>query len=559
MNSVLQARILPAHTRLPLLNSVLQARILPVHVHLPILNCVLPPHILQVCTFVSLGLLVAANPITADSTGRLLPKNTFGKTLCALLRRSKHEEVQHVDDEVLVVRLSPIEERRRAFRKMLDDAGVPYEDIGTHSYRKGSATYVASGSTAAPPIIAICLRAGWKLGGVLNTYLSLESAGDRFVGRVCSLLPQVSKEFCVLPPRFPNTMTTDERQLVDKTMRAMFGEYQKFGKPFAAVLRHCLASLCFHEEWLFNQPAPHPWHTTFLGLQPFVAKELNKLVGPLQYDGDSDLVVGTGIPPWTTLALRVDTLEDVIKLLPQRILEGTGKLLDEKGALAGNITKAELRKAMKEIVHETIASYERSRGRGIPEATVQQVDRLRPQWFRWSDGKYHRLPENFVLTCIGTSEAGAIAKTPFQGFLRWNMTDYSKGICPIRQCQTTDFSDRNQRKRFSDWSILYHAWETLMAEQNLMPLAGQARRNATVDDWRQQFNQIWSIHCTLIKFWHPSEHKRRKMLKRPSSYLTLRISTTLHDLRLVRKSMERYSRFFRTYRGMLRIQRRYKP
>ena len=451
MNSVLQARILPAHAHLPFLNSVLQA-------HTPYSNhtySVLQPCILQVCTFVSLGLLVAANPITADSTGRLLPKNTFGKTLCALLKRSDHEEVQHVDDEVLVVRLSPIEERRRAFRKMLDDAGVPFEDIGTHSYRKGSATYTASGSTAAPPIIAICLRAGWKLGGVLNTYLSLEAAGDRFVGRVCSLLPQVSKEFCVLPPRFPHTMATAERQLVDKTMRAMFGEYLKFGTSFAAVLRHCLASLCFHEEWLRKQPPAHPWHATFLGLKPHVAKELNQLVGPLKYDGECDLVVGTGIPPWTTLALRVDKLEDIIQLLPQRILEGTDKLLDEKGALAGNITKAELRKAMQEIVTQTIESYERSHGRGIPEATVQQVDRLRPQWFRWSNGKWHRLPEKFVLTCIGTAEAGNIARTPLQGFLRWHMSDSSKGICPIRQCQTTDFSERNQRKRFSDWSRLY--------------------------------------------------------------------------------------------------------
>ena len=47
-----------------------------------------------------------------------------------------------------------------------------------------------------PPIIVICLRAGWNLGGVLNTYISVESAGDRFVGRVRALLPQVSKEFC---------------------------------------------------------------------------------------------------------------------------------------------------------------------------------------------------------------------------------------------------------------------------------------------------------------------------------------------------------------------------
>ena len=47
------------------------------------------------------------------------------------------------------------------------------------------------------------------------------------------------------------------------------------------------------------------------------------------------------------------------------------------------------------------------------------------------------------------------------------------------------------------------------------------------------------------------------MLKNPSSYLTLKISTTLHDLRIVNSSIKRYSRFFRTFRGMIRIQRMY--
>ena len=86
--------------------------------------------------------------------------------------------------------------------RMLDREGIPYDEISTHSYRKGSAIVTASGSTATPPIVVICLRAGWKLSGVLNTYLSLENAGDRFVGRVCALLPQMSREFGVLPPSF---------------------------------------------------------------------------------------------------------------------------------------------------------------------------------------------------------------------------------------------------------------------------------------------------------------------------------------------------------------------
>ena len=46
----------------------------------------------------------------------------------------------------------------------------PY-DIGTHSMRKGAATFASSGSTACPSSAAIHLRAGWSMGGVQNTYL----------------------------------------------------------------------------------------------------------------------------------------------------------------------------------------------------------------------------------------------------------------------------------------------------------------------------------------------------------------------------------------------------
>ena len=208
-----------------------------------------------------------------------MPKDSFRKTLYALFSDMK----VRIEDDAVLIELSPVEQRRVLFRRLLDENGIPYQDIGAHSYRKGSATYTASGSTAAPPIIAICLRAGWKLGGVLNTYLSLESAGDRFVGRVCALLPQVSKEFCVLPPRFPTDIKPADRKLIIEVMRAMFGQFNLYGPSFGCVLRHCLASLCFHQEWLTQLPSGHPWHASYLGLNPHITTKLRKLVGPLKF------------------------------------------------------------------------------------------------------------------------------------------------------------------------------------------------------------------------------------------------------------------------------------
>lgn len=39
------------------------------------------------------------------------------------------------------------------------------DDLGTHSIRKGAASYVTS-RPAGPPIVAVCLRVGWSMGSI---------------------------------------------------------------------------------------------------------------------------------------------------------------------------------------------------------------------------------------------------------------------------------------------------------------------------------------------------------------------------------------------------------
>ena len=56
--------------------------------------------------------------------------------------------------------------------------GIDYKSLGSHSVRKGVGTMVASGCTGGPPIVPLCLRAGWKLGGVKdNKYVSSIASG----------------------------------------------------------------------------------------------------------------------------------------------------------------------------------------------------------------------------------------------------------------------------------------------------------------------------------------------------------------------------------------------
>lgn len=57
-------------------------------------------------------------------------------------------------------------------------AGLIAFEIGTNSFRKGVATYVA-GSPAGPSAISIYLRAGWSLGAVTSRYIFAGQGGDQ--------------------------------------------------------------------------------------------------------------------------------------------------------------------------------------------------------------------------------------------------------------------------------------------------------------------------------------------------------------------------------------------
>ena len=82
--------------------------------------------------------------------------------------------------------------------------------IGAHSLRKGSVTYATSGSTAAPSIVAILLRAGWSLQGVESRYFRFEAAMDQFLGRVITGLNLNSGSFAILPPFFALVTNNDK-------------------------------------------------------------------------------------------------------------------------------------------------------------------------------------------------------------------------------------------------------------------------------------------------------------------------------------------------------------
>ena len=59
-------------------------------------------------------------------------------------------------------------------------------DLGSYSCRKGVATTVSEWCKGYPPIVAICILAGWVLGGLKDKYLFREKSGNQYAGRCAS-------------------------------------------------------------------------------------------------------------------------------------------------------------------------------------------------------------------------------------------------------------------------------------------------------------------------------------------------------------------------------------
>lgn len=130
-------------------------------------------------------------------------------------------------------------------RAKFEEKNMNVNDLGSHSARKGAATFACCGCTAPPPFVAVCLRACWSL-GVKDRYFRHDSAGDHYLGRTLSGLPILQKEFAVSPPFFNVTNDTVLSELESK-LDLLCGAGRT---KLRLVTKFLLASLCVH--WNHN-------------------------------------------------------------------------------------------------------------------------------------------------------------------------------------------------------------------------------------------------------------------------------------------------------------------
>ena len=129
-------------------------------------------------------------------------------------------------------------------------------DLGTNSCRKGVVTMVAAGCTLSPPIVSICMSAGWVLGGVKGNYLKIESAGYHNVGRCASCLPILSMDFTVSPPYFDfsgieyDISKVAAKRRIESWLDARLLKTDEMTVQVKNLAWMLFSTICFHYDYL---------------------------------------------------------------------------------------------------------------------------------------------------------------------------------------------------------------------------------------------------------------------------------------------------------------------
>jgi len=131
---------------------------------------------------------------------------------------------------------------------------VDPQELGTHSIRKGAATYCCAGVHPGPPVVSVCLRAGWTIGRVKERYLKYENAGDELVGRtLLTGIPPTSCEFGISPLYFCSSPNETDYNNLSEIFLSMVFPIEN--TKLKCLCKQLLACTIYHEEWIVeNSP-----------------------------------------------------------------------------------------------------------------------------------------------------------------------------------------------------------------------------------------------------------------------------------------------------------------
>lgn len=403
--------------------------------------------------------------------------------------------------------------------------GMDVKYLGVYSVRKGAGTYVTAGCTVAPPIISVCLRAGWSIGNVKERYLHYESAGDMYVARMATGLDVMSKDFAVSPPYFEGDESVSEA--VDEWVLAVAGEGVKDYPHLRLVVKYLLASFCYHREYLksaFPPNSPFFSSIAFATMPSDAEAVVNASVVRYPWNKTSQTPKLTGIPPHVAIICKLEELqEEVAGLkndlsgLPKTIEEIPTKIMDSigdgrsiivhqhgggGGGGGGGGDNAELVQKVQEMTRhfdEMREGQSGTAGSNDDGIGSDQTAGALPPFFKWRDGTTNRLPEDYKFT------RGLILKSFIREYLIGKTRPDGRKIPPMRILRAKDVKhvSKSAHKRLAEMKELMALIKRLGLEKSLWK--GDAMRHWTADDCTKLYDGVYDN----LKLTEGEKKKRR--------------------------------------------------
>ena len=194
----------------------------------------------------------------------------------------------------------------RTHEAPLQAMGIVISNIGTHSFRKGTATWLA-GMVDGPSGVQIYLRAGWSL-GMQKQYIFEGGGSDRHVGRAATGLTLDSEEFGCLPPHFNNN---EGEALSNDEWEDILPGFLFYPEQFRVALPFLLASLLHHHDYILQDFAPdHPIRSSRLFTLPGDRlSQIKARVHAGMFKNTATGMVAKGVPQQVCILQRLDQLE----------------------------------------------------------------------------------------------------------------------------------------------------------------------------------------------------------------------------------------------------------
>jgi len=254
--------------------------------------------------------------------------------------------------------------------------GFEPEDLGTHSSRKGVATMVASGCTVGPPIVSLCIRAGWSLGGVKDKYLFRENAGDMHVGRCASCHDPDTKEYAISPVYFDFTHLEEAaavsmKKEIREYLESHIPNHEAISSSTWKVVNMCFAAICNAYDHLkenLHEKCPLRSAAVFRDIPDTI---LALATTKYPWDKTADTPKATGIPPHVFQLAKMEALEKKMDLLQEGILDGMRKEMSERGFASTQYNTSEITDVIQSAFSKMMEKFDSI---GVSNNTSSQQD-----------------------------------------------------------------------------------------------------------------------------------------------------------------------------------------